>query len=199
MTNLLRFVGIMFLECSAALMSGKNVFGVLRRARDIFYIKPKDHDSLTELEREYAVLFILIMANGNPQFSLDIIRQEMGMDEEEFEKIIDDCVYLGLIFGDRNDGMKMFSSYSFDRVYDHFRELRQIYIHDGDHRKDVVSGIYRLLEKVYHITRCNPAWTFISLRPDEEFRTKIQSKVFETTGAKGFHTHLVGEAAQRSQ
>ncbi len=195
MTNILRFTGTLFIECLAAIFSGKDVRSLYKRIIDIFYIKPKNHQDLTELENDYVFLFILMMASGKEQFSLGEIQKHIGQDDDTFQSIVSDCADHELISSESNQKSWADTTYSIDGALEHFSHIRNIYVHDGDTRPDVASGIYKLLEKVHYITRCNPAMTFISLKGDVEFREEILQRRKRSYQERHFPTVMTREVA----
>lgn len=148
------------------------------RINALFNISRKNHENLTDLEKCYVFLFIVLMAKGEPQFSLEIIRKEIGMDEEEYKSIVDNCIQNGLLDYEQCDKGGLYCPYSISGVLAHFAELRSTYIHQPEMNEQVVEGIYKVLETAYYYTDCHPSMTFISLRGDREFRSNIMARFF---------------------
>lgn len=163
MLNLIRFVGILFIECSAALIAGRNPRKLVQRINALFNISPIEHTDLTDLEKSYAFLFIVHMASGNPKISPQQIAEYIHMRKEELDAILWNSMSNGLLaYEDNTSG-----------ILAHFSELRSIYIHESEKHEEVVKGIYKMLEHIYFLSNHNPAMTFISLKGDGEFRKSV--------------------------
>lgn len=182
MINLFRFIGILFIECSAALLSGRNVLGLYNRIHDLFHINTKKMlglHKMTDIEECYTLMFIVMMADGHPQFSLDMISKEIGL-RMKLGDILQRCAENGLLEYVELTNKGWRSSVMLPRAKEHFSEIRNMYIHRGDKDPVLVEGIYKMLQNVYYMTQCNPAWTFISRRGDSEFRNRIMEGLSES-------------------
>lgn len=190
MINLFRFISILTIECCAAIISGNNPVHLYRRVVDIFYLKPRMAKNFTGLEEAYVVFLIILMADGQPKVPFDHIvrffpsREDIGM----FFRGVDKCRELGIL--DKND-----YGYYFSEKRGHFSKLRNMYIHSAHKYPELTTDIYKMLRHVYYLTRCNPAWTFVSLRGDSEFRGKIleNSKYLKESAERGFRSRKISE------
>jgi len=192
MFNLLRLFVILSIECSAAIISGKNPFLLYKRMVSVFNMKQRRSDSLTDLEQAYCVFLIILMAENNPQIKLKCIGDNINMENDIFKNNINKCKDLGLIeILDETDDQLM-SEYIINHKKHQFSVLRNNYIHSAEKFPELTAGIYKMLRHVYYVTQCNPAWTFISLKGDKWFKEMIPM-ICQFGCVKGFHTRRISE------
>ena len=163
MTNLFRFIGILWIESMAALMAGRNPRKLFQRIRALFNIKPVEHKELKDLERCYVFLLMYMMASARHEISFRDVAHYIKMSDEELNGII----WIGKsnrLIADEDE---------ITGALPHFSELRSIYVHQADQNEEVVRGIYRILEHIYFVTGYSPAWTFISLKGDDNFAYEV--------------------------
>lgn len=193
MINILRFIGILFVECSASVISGSNPVALYHRVVNLFHMKPRKSDSLTDMEMGHSLFLIILMAQGEPQITLDEIRQSIDMSDSDFKDALQTCREVGLI-GIIDESNDLDAEYVINDKRHQFSILRNNYIHSAEKYPELAVGIYKMLRHVYYVTQCNPAWTFVSLRGDVSFRELILQKTSQNVGtAKGFRSRVIGK------